>query len=66
MYIYAVYDRILDEIPAKNTVYTPYIWFWPTLPFRYGVQRSTDRFEKERGVRRLRRGCDRINRDVQS
>jgi hypothetical protein len=25
LYIYAVYDRIFDEVPAKITVYTPYI-----------------------------------------
>ena len=25
-YIYAVYGRIFDEIPAKNTVYTPYTY----------------------------------------
>ena len=33
-YIYAVYDRIFDDFPAKNAVYklyTLYIWFWPTL-----------------------------------
>ena len=26
LYIYNVYDRILDDFPAKNTVYTPYIY----------------------------------------
>jgi len=25
-YIYAVYDRIYGDFPAKNTVYTPYIY----------------------------------------
>ena len=25
-YIYTVYDRIFDDFPAKNTVYTPYIY----------------------------------------
>jgi hypothetical protein len=32
-YVYAVYDRIFDEIAAKNTVYTPYIH---TYIFIYG------------------------------
>jgi len=30
-YIYTVSDRIFGDYPAKNTVYTLYIWFWPTL-----------------------------------
>jgi hypothetical protein len=25
-YIYTVYDRIFGEFPAKNTVYTPYMY----------------------------------------
>jgi len=25
-YIYTVYDRIFGDVPAKNTVYTPYIY----------------------------------------
>ena len=25
-YIYTVYDRIFSDFPAKNTVYTPYIY----------------------------------------
>jgi hypothetical protein len=29
--IYAVYDRIFEDVPAKRTVYTPCkTWFWPT------------------------------------
>jgi hypothetical protein len=33
VYIYTIYDRIFDDFPAENTVYTPYIyiWLWPTL-----------------------------------
>jgi hypothetical protein len=40
-YIHTVYDRMTSDFPAKNNVYTPYIykyiniftyiWFWPTL-----------------------------------
>jgi hypothetical protein len=28
--IYAIYDRIFDEIPGKNAICTPYVytWFW--------------------------------------
>jgi len=26
-----VYDRTFGGFPAKNTVYAPYIWIWPTL-----------------------------------
>jgi len=30
--MYTVYDSIFDDFPARNTVYTPYIFgFWPTL-----------------------------------
>ena len=25
-YIYTVYDRIFDDFPARNTVYTPYMY----------------------------------------
>jgi hypothetical protein len=26
VYIYTIYDRIFDDFPAENTVYTPYIY----------------------------------------
>jgi len=28
VYIYTVYDRIFVDFPAKNTVYTPYIYIY--------------------------------------
>jgi hypothetical protein len=31
--LYTVYDRILGDFPAKNTVYTPYI-YGPGQPYR--------------------------------
>jgi len=33
-----MYDRTFGDFPAKNAVYTPYIyiWFWPTLCI-YGI-----------------------------
>ena len=38
LYIYTVYDRIFGDSPAKNTVYTPYIYGFgqnTTYEFRY-------------------------------
>jgi len=26
LYIYTVYDRTFDDLPAKNAVYTPYVY----------------------------------------
>ena len=34
-YIYTVYDRIYGDFPAKNTVYTPYIYGYGQLYLRY-------------------------------
>jgi len=30
-YTYTVYDRIFSDFPVKHTVYTVFIWSWPTL-----------------------------------
>jgi len=32
---YTVYDLIFGDFPAKNTVYSPYVEFWPTLYAAY-------------------------------
>jgi len=38
--MYAIYDRIFDDTPARNTTYTIYIftWLWPTLRIHHWVQ----------------------------
>jgi len=36
IYIYTVYDRIFGDFPAKNTVYTPYI-YGSGQPYRYSI-----------------------------
>ena len=34
-YMYIIYDRIFDDFPAKNTVYTPYI-YGSGQPYTFG------------------------------
>ena len=37
VYLYTVYDRIFGDSPAKNTVYTPYIYMVLANP-RYSAE----------------------------
>jgi len=31
LYMYTVSEGVFDDLPAKKTIYTVYVWFWPTL-----------------------------------
>ena len=45
-YIYTIYYRIIDAIPAKNTVC--YVWVWPTLLMTPRDGKRTRKRKKEK------------------
>jgi hypothetical protein len=63
--MYTVYDRIVGDVPAKNTLYTPYIYvgFWPTLGichYSFFLEKYKNIIILKTGARWLKQGSDRL------